>query len=308
MKIGFIGLGSMGEPMARNLARAGHDLIVYNRTRSRAEDVEREGAQVANSPFEAARDADALITMLSDDRAVEEIVFGGENKTEDSDAGIIYALKEGAAHISMSTISVALSKRLEEAHARNGQFYIAAPVFGRPEAAAAAKLWIIAGGAAEQIEKYRALFDAMGQGTFHVGVEAARANVVKIAGNFMIAAMLESLGEAFALVRKNGIEAKQFLEIINGALFKSPIYQNYGTLIAEERFEPAGFKLKLGLKDVRLALAAADEAETPMPLAALVHQNFLSAAANGKGEIDWAALGQVVAERAGLDRMPDVKN
>jgi 3-hydroxyisobutyrate dehydrogenase-like beta-hydroxyacid dehydrogenase len=200
----------------------------------------------------------------------------------------------------MSTISVALSKRLAEAHAAAGQAYIAAPVFGRPDVAAAAELWVVAAGPAEPLERCRSVFDAISQGLWLVGEEPWTANVVKLAGNFAIAAMLEALGEAFALVRKSGAEVHQFLQIINSALFKSPLYETYGSMIADERYEPAGFKLALGLKDVRLALAAADAAATPMPLASLIRDHLLSAIAHGQGDMDWAGLAQVIAENAGL--------
>lgn len=290
MKTGFVGLGSMGSPMAVNLLRAGHELTVFNRTRSRAEELAGEGARVADSPADAARNAEALITMLADDHAVEEVLFNG----------VIGGLRRGAIHISMSTISVACSKRLAGAHRAAGQFYVAAPVFGRPDAAAAAKLWVVAAGPPEQIGRCRPLFDAIGQGVFVVGGEPSAANVVKLAGNFMLASMLETLGEAVALARKSGVDARRFLEIMTGTLFKSPAYETYGTLIAEERFEPAGFRLRLGLKDVKLALGAADGAAVPMPLASLVRDHLLSAVARGYGDKDWSALARVIAENAGL--------
>jgi len=302
MKIGFIGLGNMGLPMARNLIHAGHELRVYNRTRERAAELAADGALATPSPADAARDVEALVTMLSDDAAVEAVLFGSQ-RNESANAqseAVIDALARSAVHVSMSTVSVALSRRLNEAHAARGQSYVAAPVFGRPEAAAGAKLWVIAAGGSEVIERCRPIFDAVGQGIFIVGTEAPTANVVKLAGNFMIAAMIEALGEAYALARKSGMEAAQLLEIINTALFKSPIYENYGRLIAEERYEPAGFKLRLGLKDARLALAAADELTVPMPLASLIHDHYLSALARGRGEIDWAGLAEVSAVNAGL--------
>lgn len=294
MRVGFIGLGAMGEPMARNLIRAGNRVTVYNRTRSRAERLEREGARVAASPAEAARDAEALITMLADDGAVEAAVFG--------DGGALEALPRGAAHVSMSTISPALARRLAGAHAGRNQAYIAAPVFGRPEAAADAKLWIVAAGASDQIDRCRPLFDALGRGLSVVSSEPWQANLLKLAGNFLIASMLEALGESFALVRKSGIEAREFLQIANSALFNSPLYANYGEKIADEAFEPAGFKLRLGLKDVRLALEAAEEAAVPMPLAGIVRDHFLSGMAHGRGEMDWSAVAEVIAQNAGLGR------
>jgi len=293
MRVGFVGLGRMGLPMARNLARAGHVVYAYNRTASRAEALHREEGRVVvtRTPAEAARGCEVLITMLADDAAVEETVFRQE---------AISALPRGAVHVSMSTISAALSKRLEAAHRDAGQGYIAAPVFGRPEAAEGAKLWVVAGGDAALLERVRPVLDAVGQGVRVVGHEPWQANVVKLAGNFTIISMLETLGEAFALVRKNGIEPSLFLEIINGALFKSPLYENYGRFISEERFEPAGFALRLGLKDVRLALAAADAAEVPMPAASMIHDRMLSGVARGLGDLDWSAVGGIAAAAAGL--------
>jgi 3-hydroxyisobutyrate dehydrogenase-like beta-hydroxyacid dehydrogenase len=300
MKIGFIGLGNMGQAMARNIARAGHQLMVYNRTPSRADELRAEGARVAVSPYDAALNADVLITMLANDEVVEAVIFGTQHAASQGARSAIHGLKPGSVHISMSTISVALSKRLAEAHAAAGQAYVAAPVFGRPDVAAAARLWVVAAGPADHIERCRPVFEPISQGMFIVGEEPWTANVVKLAGNFLIASMLEALGEAFALVRKSGVEVHQFLKISNSALFKSPLYETYGSIIADERYEPAGLKLALGLKDVRLALEAAEAAAMPMPLASLIRDHFLSAIAHGQGEIDWAGIACVLAENAGL--------
>jgi 3-hydroxyisobutyrate dehydrogenase-like beta-hydroxyacid dehydrogenase len=292
MNVGFIGLGSMGAPMARNLVRAGHALTVFNRTRSRAEQLQAPGAKVAGTPADAASGADALITMLADDRAVEEVLFAPGNA--------LRSLPPGAAHISMSTISVALSRRVADAHREAGQHYVAAPVFGRPDAAAAAKLFIVAAGPARQIERCGPLFDSMGQKTFPVGEDASAANVIKLTGNFLITAVIEGLSEAFALVRKTGLDPAEFLELLTGTLFTGPLYRNYGGMIAADKFEPAGFKLPLGLKDNRLLLAAAEAAGVPMPLASLVHDRFVTALAQGFGESDWAAIARVSSRDAGL--------
>ncbi len=291
MKIAFLGLGNMGLPMAGHLAGAGHQVTVYNRTPERADalgDVRR-----AATPRGAVAEADVVVTMLADDTAVESVVFGSET-------GFFGAMPRGAVHVSMSTISVALATRLARAHAAAGHRYLSAPVFGRPEAAQAARLWIVVAGPTDTVERCRPLFDAMGQGVSVVGDEAPRANVVKLAGNFTIAAMLETLGEAFAMVRRAGVAPAQFLEVVNSALFKSPLYQNYGTLIAEERFQPPGFRLKLGLKDIRLALQAAEALTVPLPLASLVRDHFLAAMAHGDGDQDWAVVTQVAARTAGM--------
>jgi 3-hydroxyisobutyrate dehydrogenase-like beta-hydroxyacid dehydrogenase len=299
MKVGFLGLGAMGRPMARNIAAAGHQVTVYNRTAERA-DALREILTVAESAADAVHDREVVVTMLADDAAVEEVAFGRPDETGTLTPGVLAGLASGAVHLSMSTISPSLSRRLFEAHRAAGQGYVAAPVFGRPEAAEARRLWVVAAGAPEDVARCRPVIDAVGAGSTVVGEDAWQANVVKLAGNFTIAAMIETLGEAFALARRSGVDAKTFLGVINNALFKSPIYEAYGTLIADERFQPPGFKLALGLKDVRLALRSADEASVPMPLASLLHDHMLSLAARGGGELDWSCLARLAADRAGL--------
>ena len=292
MKVGFIGLGGMGLAMAENLLRAGHDLTVYNRTRARAASLS--GVRLATTPREAAAGAEVLISMLADDAAVEQVILGAD--------GAVHGLGAGAVHAGMSTISHGLTRRLATEHAASGQRYVAAPVFGRPEAARAAKLWIVAAGPSEAIERCRPLFDAMGQGTEVVGDDPLRAAVVKIAGNFLLAAAIEAIGEAFALARKHGVEPARLLEIVNGRLLRSPVYENYGRIIAEERFDPPGFRLRHGLKDAKLALAAGDDAAVPLPIASLVRDRYLEAMVQGWGDLDWAALARVSAIAAGLDQ------
>jgi 3-hydroxyisobutyrate dehydrogenase-like beta-hydroxyacid dehydrogenase len=291
MRISFIGLGSMGLPMAKNLLDAGFELTVYNRTRSRADQLGQTNLRVAASPREAAQSADLLLTMLADDAAVESVMFGDE--------GALAGLKPNATHASMSTISHLLSRRLTNEHHSRRQHYLAAPVFGRPEAAEGGKLWIIAAGPGDAIELCRPAFAAMGQGIEIAGDDPPVANVLKLAGNFLLASAIEAMGESFTLVQKYGIEPSRFLEILNRRLFRSPIYENYGKLIAERRWEPAGFKLRHGLKDVRLALSAAEEVTTPMPLGSLIRDHYLSAMARGWGDLDWGALARVVEENAG---------
>jgi len=292
MNIAFIGLGNMGSPMAANLIKAGHKLTVYNRTRSRAEALQSEGARVANTPGEAASGAEVAITMLADDHALESVVFGK--------GSLLDSLPPNAIHVSMSTISVALSRRLAAAHAERKQHYVSAPVFGRPEAAAAAKLFIVAAGPAAQIDRCRPLFDSMGQKTFIAGDDASGANLMKLAGNFLITAVIEGLAESFALVRKAGLDANLFHEILTNSLFNAPIYKTYGALINSQKFEPAGFKLPLGLKDNRLLLAAAEENAVPMLMASLVRDRFLAALGQGMGELDWSAISKLSAKDAGL--------
>jgi 3-hydroxyisobutyrate dehydrogenase-like beta-hydroxyacid dehydrogenase len=291
MDVGFIGLGHMGAPMARNLLKAGHRVTVYNRSQANAEALARDGAQVADRVADACR-GDVLITMLADDAAVEAVIFG--------EGGALSALGRNAIHISMSTISVALSDSLAEAHGKAGQGYVAAPVFGRPEAAAAAKLFIVAAGADATLGRCQPLFDALGQETFVIGAKPSQANLVKLSGNFLIASVLESLGEAFALVRKSGIDPRRYLNILTGTLFSAPVYRTYGSIIAEDKNPTDGFKMSLGLKDIRLALAAAEARAVPMPVASLVRDHFIEGVAQGQGDADWSGLARLAARRAGL--------
>ena len=292
MKVGFVGLGNMGSAMARNLIKAGHALTVYNQTRSRAEELEPLGAKIARTPGEAAAGAEALITMVADDHAVEDVIFGQGN--------VIGSLPAGAVHISMSTMGVALSHRLVAAHREKNQHFVAAPVFGRPDAAAAAKIFIAAAGPADQIARCQSLFDAMGQKTFIVGDEAPAANLVKVAGNFLITTVIESLAEAFALIRKSGVDPAKFLDVITGTLFAAPVYRTYGSMIAADNFEPVGFRMPLGMKDNRLVLAAAEAASVPMPMASLIRDRMLAATAQGMGEADWSAIARISFREAGL--------
>jgi 3-hydroxyisobutyrate dehydrogenase-like beta-hydroxyacid dehydrogenase len=295
MRIGFLGLGNMGRAMARNLIRAGHELIVYNRSRNPAEVLAGEGARIADTPAEAAGQ-EMVITMLANDNAVESVVLGAN--------GVLDGMHRDCVHVSMSTISPALSQRLAAAHKGRGQQYMAAPVFGRPEAAAAAKLFIVASGTKEALAKARPLFEVLGQRTFTVGERPEDANYIKLFGNFLITCVLESLGEVFAVARKAEIDPNTVFEVLSGTMFGAPAYNNYGPRIIEEKFSPAGFKLPLGLKDVRLMLEAAEGLAAPMPFANIVRDRFLTAIANGYGDLDWSALALVVAQSAGLSRMP----
>jgi len=281
----------MGLPIARNLLQAGHELTVYNRTRSKAETLASAGAKVASSPAEAST-GEVVMTMLADDQAVEQTTLG--------DGGILNTLARGGVHLSLSTISAALSRRLTAAHAARGQSFIASPVFGRPDAAAAARLVVVAAGPTEAVERVRPLLEGIGRKLFVIGTEPYQANTFKLAGNFLISSVLETLSEAFLLIQKSGVEPAKFLEVLNGSFFQSPIYENYGKIIIAQEFSPPGFALHLGLKDVRLVLAAADEVAVPMPVASVIRDHYLSGVARGWGDMDWAALAKVVAEDAGL--------
>ena len=290
MQVGFIGLGNMGSAMAANLLAAGHALTVYNRTLAKAQALVAKGARLARAPGDAAR-GDVVITMLADDHALEHVVFG--------EHGLLAALAPGAIHLSMSTISMALAERLNAAHREKGQELISAPVFGRPEAAAAAKLFIVAAGKPESVATCAPLFDVLGQRHFVIGERAPMANLVKITGNFLIASVIEGLSEGIALVSKAGIDPARFVDILTNTLFGAPVYKTYGALIAEERFQPAGFKAELGNKDVRLALSAAEELKVPMPLASLIADRFLTLIASGGAALDWSALALVAKRDAG---------
>jgi 3-hydroxyisobutyrate dehydrogenase-like beta-hydroxyacid dehydrogenase len=292
MKIGFVGLGKMGLGIAHSLLHVGHDLTVYNRTPQKAEALAKDGATVASSPAGAARDAEAVFTMLSDDQAVQEVAFGPN--------GISSALKEDAVHISCSTISVACSKELEAGHAKLEQRYMAATVFGRPDSAEHKKLIVVAAGEESIVQRVLPLLDSIGRCTFQAGAEPWRANAVKLCGNFMLASMLETFSEAFTTIAKAGLERQLFLDVMN-ELWGSPVYRNYGKLIVDRHFENGGFGLALGLKDVRLALELADAVGAPMPIASLVRDNLLSAVANGQAHMDWSSIELVSARNAGLD-------
>lgn len=292
MKVGFIGLGHMGIGMVTSLLRAGHEVTVYNRTSSKAQELAEQGARIAVGVADTCR-GEAVVTMLADDGAVEGVVF--------SEKGVISSLGKGAIHVSMSTISVALAERLTAAHANAGQRFLAAPVFGRPEMAAEAKLFIVAAGTPDAVDACLPLFEAMGQKTFSIGNQPKVANLVKLSGNFLIASVIEGLGEAMALVGKAGVDRRGYLDLLTSTLFTAPVYRTYGGLIAEQRFEPAGFSASLGHKDIRLTLAAAETLRVPMPFAAVLHDRFLTLLAHGGEALDWSAIGQLSARDAGQE-------
>lgn len=287
MNVGFAGLGAMGRPMAANLIDAGQRVRVWNRSRGPVEELLRKGAEAAAEPRDAF--GEVLISMLADDAAVRQVVL---------DSGILEAAPRGGIHVNMATISVGLTEELTEAHRRRGLHYIAAPVFGRPEAAASRQLNIVAAGESSALDRVQPLLDAMGQRTWRLGAEPREAAAAKLAGNFLIAAAIECMGEAVVMAERYGVRPAALLEILGSTLFAAPVYRNYGTLIADRRYQPAGFRLELGLKDVRLALAAAESARTPMPVASLLRDHLLEAIAQGDGELDWAALAEVARRHA----------
>ncbi|RFU43740.1 NAD(P)-dependent oxidoreductase [Paraburkholderia sp. DHOC27] len=288
MDIGFIGLGEMGAVMVENILKAGHQVRVWNRSAERAEPLAAKGARVVGTPAEAFG-GDAVFSMLADDAALRTVI----------DAALLENAPRGLIHVNMATISVALAEELAHAHASRGLNYVAAPVLGRPDVAAAAKLTIVAAGPAEAIDRVQPVFDAIGQKTWRIGSLPQQANVIKLAANFMLASAVETLGEAASLVTGHGVAMQDFLDVITSGIFPGPVYQGYGKMIAEQRYEPALFKARLGLKDVRLALAAADAVSTPMPVLSVVRDSLVEAVAHGDGEKDFAVLGQVSARRAG---------
>jgi len=298
MQVGFIGLGNMGEPMARNLMRAGHRLTIYNRTRQRAEALGGEGARIADTPADAAAEAEVLITMLADDRAVRSVLLGaGPDETSAIDA-----LAPEAVHMSASTIGIECSKELEREHSARRQGYVATPVIGRAEAARDKALWVIAAGAPKDIERCRPLMEALGRGITIAGEEPWQANLTKIGVNFMLATVLEAFGEVYAMLEKSGIDPHSFLDVANNGAFRSPVYANYGRMIADRQYEPAGFSLKLGLKDAELALEAGDAVQAPLPFASVLRDHYLQALAHGHGELDWSAVAEVARHNAGVDK------
>jgi 3-hydroxyisobutyrate dehydrogenase-like beta-hydroxyacid dehydrogenase len=295
MKIGFIGLGSMGAAIAANLIESGHEVHVFNRTAARAERLREVGAHVAASPAEAARSADVVFTMVADDVAHAAVTFG--------EAGIATTLRPGAVHISMSTISVAAAQDHATKYREAGLGFVSAPVFGRPDAAAARKLFIMAAGADEHLKIAVPLLEGLGQSVGIVGSDPSQANLVKLIGNFMLSAIIETLGEACAVAGKAGIEPMHLVELLTSATFNAPPYKIYGPLIASQRFQPAGFALPLGQKDNRLMLEAAESLGVPLPLASLVHDRFLRLRSEGLGaESDWSAVALCALSDAGLSK------
>ncbi len=291
MQVGVIGVGRMGSAMAHNLLKAGHKLHVFDTAKERLRELEKEGAAVAASAREAFR-GDAVISMLPNDDAMRAVFIDGD---------VLPAGGSPTIHVNMATASVACAQELTALHRKRGVPYVAATVWGRPDAAAAAKLSIAVAGDAKAIDRVQPLLDAVGQRSTRVGDEPANANVAKIAGNLMVASAIEAMAEAAALVRGYKMPAKEFLDIVNTALFDVPVYRGYADLIASGRYEPPGFDLTLGMKDVRLALAAGEKASVPLPFASVLRDSFLDAIAHGDANKDWAAIAKVAARRAGLE-------
>ena len=292
MRIGFLGLGNMGAAIAANLLKAGHEVTVWNRSAVKAAPLIEAGGIAAGSAREAARHKEIVITMLADDAALQAVLEGH--------AGILTGLDTGALHVSMSTISVAAAEHLTDEHRARGQRFVSAPVFGRPEAAAAGKLFFLASGNPADVAFAEPVFAAAGQGVFHVGPVPSSANLVKLCGNFMILAAVESMAEAMALAEKGGVAKARLLEVLTGTLFNAPLFHNYGKLLVEGRFKPAGFAAPLGLKDMRLAGESAEALRVPMPLLSLLRDHLLQTIAIEGEDVDWSAIGLTVAKNGGL--------
>ena len=291
MDVGFIGLGHMGSGMARNLIKAGHRVRVWNRSPGPAEELVRDGAEAAPTPAQAF-DADAVVTMLSADDVVREVIL---------DAGLLDNARPGLVHIVSSTISVAFAQELERAHEAAGIGYVAAPVLGRPDVAAAGELNILVAGRPDAVARVRPLLDALGKRIWPIGDQPHLANLAKLACNFTLASAIETMAEAFALARRYDLDPQILMEVLTGSLFAAPAYKTYGPMIVEQRYEPANFKLPLGLKDVRLALEAGEAVGAPLPFASVLRDNFVDAIGHGDQDKDWSAIAAVAARRAGLD-------
>src|SRR5947209_294883 len=294
--IGFIGTGNMGHPMAANLLKAGYSVRVWDRTPARAAALTDLGATRASRPEEVAEAGALVFSSLSNDEVLEEVV--GANHE------MLRRLGRGGIHLSASTVAPETSRRLANGHECYGVAYLAAPVLGRPDAAAAATLWIFLSGPKEAKERAQPVLRTLGQGVFDLGEDPGAANVVKLGCNFLLASAIQALAEAFALAEKNGIARSLMADLLVQTIFDCPAYRNYGRQIAEQRYQPALFKLSLGLKDVSLVLQTAASSKVPLPLASLLHDHFLAAVAKGRGDFDWTGLAGEASEAAGLRPLP----
>jgi 3-hydroxyisobutyrate dehydrogenase-like beta-hydroxyacid dehydrogenase len=291
-KIAFLGLGSMGAAMAANLLKAGFSLTVYNRTAAKADALREQGATVAPTPAEAVREADIVFTMLTDDKALEEITTGPD--------GILSALRPGAIHASCSTVAPDTTRRLAEAHAAHGSVLVASPVFGKPDVAAAGKLWVGSSGPAEARERLKAAQDAIGQGTHDFGDDPGAASVAKLCGNFLLGTVIEGMAEALTLAEKCGLDRVGFYEMLTSTIFNTPIYKGYGKLIAEQHYQPVGAPPAIIRKDMNLVVQEAYKNEVPMPFANIIRDRLTATVALGEPNVDWASFAKRVSEDAGM--------
>ena len=295
MEIGVIGLGNMGTPIAANLIAAGFDVTVFNRSVDKAEGLIAQGATLAHDGAGAAQ-GDIVITMVSDDKALESILFGEEDQD-----GMLVHQGEKTIHISMSTVSVQLAKRVVEASNKLNRAFICAPVMGRPDVAERGELLVLAAGKRKIIEKCAPVFEAIGKTTHTVGDAPEQANVFKLSANFMLSSVIETFSEALALVRKNGVDSETFYNVMAKEFFQSPIYEKYGKIMVDGKFDTGAFIIKGQEKDTRLALQAAIESQVPMPICSVLETAFLSAIGRGKGHLDPCSLAELASENAGLD-------
>lgn len=293
MKVGFIGLGRMGQGMAGRVLATGNDLVVYNRTRDKAAELEKAGARFAPSIAAACAGREVVITMLADDAALDEVTGG--------DKGVLASLPKGSIHVVMGTHGVDIIRSLTRAHADAGQVLVAAPVFGRPDVAAAGELGVAPAGPAAAVAKCRPLFEAIGRRVFDAGTEPAGATAVKLANNFVMGCAIEAMGEAFALIRKYGVPPSALYEVLTEGSFSAPAYKIYGKLIADQTYDRPGFTATLGLKDANLVMAAANAVRVPLPSANVYRDRLLGAIAHGDGERDWAVIAREQGRASGLD-------
>jgi 3-hydroxyisobutyrate dehydrogenase-like beta-hydroxyacid dehydrogenase len=291
-RVGFVGLGGMGAPMAASLLKASYALRVWNRTPGRAGSLLGQGATWADSPAAAAEPGGVVLTMVSDDSALEAVALG--------ERGVLAGLGRGGVHVSCSTVSPRVARRLAALHREAGSAYVAAPVFGKPEVAAQARLWVCLAGEAAARERVRPIMGALGQKVYEFGDEPAAANVVKLAGNFLIGAAVEAMAEAFTLAQKNGVPRQQVYELFTQTLFACFVYQQYGRLVASEKYEPVGAKPSLIRKDYTLIAQAAQDSLAPMPLAQLILDRLTATVAKGRDDVDWAGFAREVSEAAGV--------
>jgi 3-hydroxyisobutyrate dehydrogenase-like beta-hydroxyacid dehydrogenase len=290
MKVGFIGLGNMGQAIAARIIDAGFDLVVYNRTRSKADELEKKGAKVAASVAEACQGRDVVFTMLSNDSALDMVV----------DGGLLENLPQGSIHVPMGTHSVTALTAIKAKHDKAGHEFVAAPVLGRPDAAAAGQLGIVPGGPKDAVEKLAPLWAAIGRRTFDAGTNPAGAAAVKLANNMVLGCAIEAMAEAFALTRKFDVEPAIFNEVLTDGLFAAPAYKVYGNIIANEAYDKVGFSVHLGFKDSNLVLAAGQAANVPLPSLNVFRDSLLEAFAHGEGDLDWSVMGRVRARASGL--------
>jgi 3-hydroxyisobutyrate dehydrogenase-like beta-hydroxyacid dehydrogenase len=290
--IGFIGLGSMGFPIARNLLNAGYQLRVFNRTKEKGAPLAEQGAELVNSPHDVAEKGGVVFTMLADDEAVQSI------SAKDTD--FLRRLGPGGIHVSMSTVAPETARRLAEQHSEHGVSYIGSPVVGRPDRAAAGKLFILLAGKHDPKERVLPMLECISERIFDLGEDPSNSNVAKLCVNFNIIAAIECMAESFTFAEKSGIRREQMAELLSETVFGCVVYKGYGQHVANHDYEPAGFRLKLGWKDVRLVLQTAQESATPMPIGSLLRDRMLSALAKGRGDMDWSAIALGAAEDAGL--------